>query len=53
MITRYMAPPRIMKVILGLVAVSTCLLLVRADSPIVDLTLVAPWKAPSLLIEIA
>lgn len=48
-----MAAPRIMKAILGLVTIGTCLLSVRADSPTVDLTLVAPWSAPSLLIEIA
>lgn len=48
-----MATPRIMKAILGLVTVGSCLLAVMADSPTVDLTLVAPWSAPSLLIEIA
>ncbi|KAG2196556.1 hypothetical protein INT47_010395 [Mucor saturninus] len=48
-----MGIPRITKAILGLLALSACLLSVRADSPVVDLTLVAPWNAPSLLIEIA
>jgi UDP-glucose:glycoprotein glucosyltransferase len=42
-----------MKAILGLVAVGLCSLGVNSESPTVDLTLVAPWSAPDLLVEIA
>lgn len=45
--------PRIKKAILGLVTVGLCTFSVNAESPPVDLTLVAPWSAPDLLVEIA
>jgi UDP-glucose:glycoprotein glucosyltransferase len=48
-----MTVPRILKAILGLVATGSCVLRVSAEPPTVDLTLVAPWAAPDLLIEIA
>ncbi|KAI9244442.1 UDP-glucose:glycoprotein glucosyltransferase-domain-containing protein [Helicostylum pulchrum] len=48
-----MTVPRIMKAILGLVVAGSCLAGVKADSPTVDLSLVAPWSAPNLLVEIA
>ncbi|KAG0997777.1 hypothetical protein G6F28_002581 [Rhizopus arrhizus] len=43
--------PRISTAILGLVALGV--FLVKAESPTVDLTLVAPWTAPDFLLEIA
>lgn len=48
-----MTVPRIMKAILGLAVVGSCLARVKAESPTVDLSLVAPWSAPNLLVEIA
>lgn len=42
-----------MKAILGLVVAGSCLAGVKAESPTVDLTLIAPWSAPNLLVEIA
>lgn len=48
-----MTVPRILKAILGLFATGSCVFGVGAESPTVDLTLVAPWAAPDLLIEIA
>lgn len=42
-----------MRAILGLVAVGSCVLVVGAESPTVDLTLMAPWSAPNLIVEIA
>lgn len=53
------ATPRIFKAILGLVTVGLCSLKqVSASagtdaSPTVDLTMIAPWSAPNLLVEVA
>lgn len=52
-----MTTPRIFKAILGLVTVGLCSLKqVSAStdsSPTVDLTMIAPWSAPNLLVEVA
>jgi UDP-glucose:glycoprotein glucosyltransferase len=48
-----MTKPRIKKAILSLVAVGLYTVSVNAETPTVDLTLVAPWSAPDLLVEIA
>ncbi|KAI8366128.1 UDP-glucose:glycoprotein glucosyltransferase-domain-containing protein [Blakeslea trispora] len=46
--------PRITKAILGLVATALCSIQAEAQSSAtVDLTMVAPWKAPNFIIEIA
>ncbi|CAO3699789.1 unnamed protein product [Rhizopus stolonifer] len=45
--------PRISAAIFGLVTLGAFLLKTKAESPTVDLTLVAPWKAPDFLLEIA
>ncbi|KAL9537626.1 hypothetical protein MBANPS3_011610 [Mucor bainieri] len=53
------APPRILKAILGLVTVGLCnLKQVSASAgtdapPTVDLTMIAPWSAPNLVVEVA
>jgi hypothetical protein len=47
----FLKMPRISTAILGLVALGV--FLVKAESPTVDLTLVAPWTAPDFLLEIA
>lgn len=50
-----MTTPRIFKAILGLVTVGLCSFKqASADSsPTVDLTMIAPWSAPNLLVEVA
>ncbi|KAI8890404.1 glycosyltransferase family 24 protein [Backusella circina FSU 941] len=48
-----MTTPRILKAILGVVTLSSCLLHVRSETPTIDLTLVAPWGASNLLVEFA
>lgn len=42
-----------MKAILSLVTAGSCVLVANAESPTVDLTLMAPWSAPNLIVEIA
>ena len=48
-----MTIPRILGAILGIVSAGTCVLGAAVDSPTVELTMIAPWSAPDLLIEIA
>ncbi|CEP14268.1 hypothetical protein [Parasitella parasitica] len=48
-----MPTSRIHRAILGLVAVGLCNFVSADASPTVDLTMIAPWSAPNLLIEVA
>ncbi|KAI8639247.1 UDP-glucose:glycoprotein glucosyltransferase-domain-containing protein [Parasitella parasitica] len=48
-----MPTPRIYSAILGLIAIRLCNFVSAEASPTVDLTMMAPWSAPNLLIEVA
>ncbi|KAI7903194.1 UDP-glucose:glycoprotein glucosyltransferase-domain-containing protein [Cokeromyces recurvatus] len=48
-----MAKPRIIKILIGLVTIGLVSLETSAESPTVDLTLVAPWSSPNFIVEIA
>ncbi|RCI03876.1 hypothetical protein CU098_007561 [Rhizopus stolonifer] len=48
-----MTAPRILQAILGLVTVGLCTLKTEAQTPTVDLTMVAPWAVPNFLVEVA